>query len=635
MINKVIICGDVNAPCKIDLQKQITIREILEEYAGGIKNGNSVKLVQIGGALGDFVMQSELESSISEYSELVETPMVMYFGDVFCPVDYLRFLTRYTIRELGVDTPLMRKLNQQIEMIAQGQSDGIDALKRELNRSENHVTVTRVIEIFGYMINAFEIEIIEHIEQKKCRNGICRGLFVSQCINACPAGVHIPGYIELMKSDDMENAYHLMRQSNPLSLVCGKVCARPCEDRCRRGEIESTVGVRALKHYTADMVLRMNDFKEEKMDCNGKLVGVIGAGPTGLTAAYYLARTGYDVTIYDANAVVGGMLATGIPEFRLAQAAIDKEVRLIEQLGVKIKLNTKVGEDISFSEIEKNNDAVLLATGLQKGIKLGEDSNQIDAAVDFLKDVKVSKRETVGQSVVIIGGGDVAFDAARTAARLGAKEVTIVSLEKKNALPASKEEIEDALNEKVKMINGFGVHQFMKDGDRIIGVDLKACMKMIDCQDRFNPVYDEGNRIELKADHIIYAIGQRADHSYLEDAVEVKQNQLTTTKEKVFAAGDMIEAGIAVKAIAEGKKAAELIDAYLNGSGIYTGPVVEIPERPLNSTSWSIEKSDEQKNGSLNFDEVRMVYDIDSARKEADRCMRCDRNSIKPLFLRA
>jgi len=634
MIKNLLIVGDVNNPCKNDVKEGTTIKELLEGYAGGIKNNKQIKLAQIGGALGVLIDGNEIGNELGQYQDFLDKKMIMFFGEIFCPVDYLRFITRYAIRELRVDTPLLRQLNNTIEMIAQGKSDTLEALYSSTDTGSTGEVEGDILKIFKYIVDNFEDDFIQHVRYKKCKHGICRGLFISQCVNACPADVHVPGYIELMKKGDMENAYHLMRKNNPLSFVCGKICARPCEERCRRGEIESTVGVRALKHYASDVVSKMDSFEEDKMPYNGKTVAIIGAGPAGLSSAYFLARSGYAITIYEANEVVGGMLATGIPEFRLEQSVIDHEVELIKNLGVKILTKTKVGVDISFDEIEKNNDALLIATGLQRGVKLGPDSEQIETAIDFLKAVKVNKREGVGQSVVVIGGGDVAIDTARTAVRLGAKKVTIVSLESKNEMPASVEEIEEALEEDIRIINNASIHEYMLVDNQLTGIVLKECLSIVDTEGRFNPTYDESHLRTLNADHILYAIGQKADNRCFENKVDIRHKSILTSNEKVFAAGDVIEAGIAIKAIAEARDASALIDEYLGGDGLYLGEEIAIPESPLNCQSWDIEQSVEEKNNGLGFNAIKMVFDEETAQKEASRCMRCDRNSTKPLFLR-
>lgn len=648
-MNKIInIFGDVNKKGKFEISSDKTIKDILNEYAGGMKNSRKVKLVQIGGPLGICVRGKELNNKLSDYEEYMSGNMIVFLGDLLCPVDYLRFLTRFMVRELRIDNEHIRKLNQLVENIAQGKAAECSfvELVNEVNKDSETNAENRLNQIFLYITSEFNNEFMDHIIDKKCKNGICRGLMVAQCMNACPAEVYIPGYIELMKHGKVEEAYHLMRKNNPLSFVCGKVCARPCESRCRRGEIESTVGVRALKRYASNMALKIGDFKEDKLDSNGKKIAIVGSGPAGLTAAYYLAKTGYEVVIYEADKVVGGMLAVGIPEYRLPQETIDKEVKLIKDLGVKIITNTRVGVDITLKELRRKFDSLLLATGCRIGNKFGPEASEIETAVDLLRGVKVQGRREIGENVLVIGGGDVAMDAARTSIRLGDKKVITASLETFETMPASDEERDEAVEEGVQFISGYGTKDIHVEDGKLRGITLKKCLSIFDDEGRFSPVYDEEDIKTFEIDSLILAIGQRPDNSYLDEDIElnergwIKVNQYTfaTNIEGVFAAGDMYTPGTAIKAIAEGKKAAVSIDKYLGGNGLYLGEEIEIPEKPLNCTIWDIEKVVEKHQDPSerkeNFDAVSRVYIADEAKQEASRCMRCDRNSRKPLYLR-
>lgn len=655
-MNKTIsILGDVNNKGKFEISYEKTIKEILNEYAQGMKKFRQVKLIQIGGPLGICITTKDINNKLSQYSEYMSADMIMFLNDLFCPVDYLRFLTRFMVRELRIDNEYIRRLNILIENIAQGKSieeeyeDLICELKTKADIKTDIKTEIkaedRLNKIFIYITTQFKNEILEHIIDKRCKNGICRGLMVAQCMNECPAEVYIPGYIELMKIGRVEDAYKLMRKSNPLSFICGKVCARPCESRCRRGEIESTVGVRALKRYASDAVISTSTFKEDRLESKGKNIAIVGSGPAGLTSAYYLVKTGYEVTIYESAEVVGGMLAMGIPEYRLNQETIDKEVKLIKDLGVKIITSTKIGVDIPMKVLRDKYDSVLLATGCHIGNRLGPNISNIQPAIDFLREVKLQGRREIGDNVIVIGGGDVAMDAARTSVRLGAK-VLIASLETFETLPASDEEKNGALEEGIEFLDGYGVKDIHVEDGNLKDITLKKCLSAFDDEGNVNPLFDEEDIKILEADNLIMAIGQKPDNSYFDDDIEldhrgrIKVNQYTfeTNVTGVFAAGDMYMPGTAIKAIAEGKKAAQSIDKYLGGDGLYLGEDIEIPETPLNCTIWDIEKVNEEHlkavDRKTNFDGVSRVYTIDEAKKEASRCMRCDRNSRKPLYLR-
>jgi len=648
MSNNFQILGDVNKRGKHVLTPDMTIKDILYKHAEGMKDGQAVKLIQLGGVHGALIKPQDMNVRIKDIIEHNFENKIMFLSDLFCPVDYLRFLTRFYIRELKVDNAHLRYLNQAIESIANGKASReiLSEVNLEIRKSEDLQGVTRLHQIFKFILMEFEGEFFDHIANKKCKNGICRGLIKAQCMNACPADVYIPGYIELMKQNKEEEAYHLMRKNNPLSFICGLVCARPCEDRCRRGEIESTVGVRALKRYVSATTFDKGGIIEEKRDDNGKKVAIIGSGPAGLTASYYLARSGYKVDVYEAEKVVGGMLSMGIPEYRLPLETIMDEVKLIENLGVQFHTNTRVGTDVQFNDLKANHDAVLLATGSHIGNNFGPDHDQVETAVEFLKDVKVNGRKDVGQSVLVVGGGDVAMDAARTAIRLGAQNVMLASLETYSAMPASAEEKEGALEEGVEFIAGYGISDFGFNKKELTHVELKQCTSLIDDDGKFNPIYDENQKNAVKVDQVIYAVGQKSDISYVSSDLEVDElgrlkvdpYTFKASLKGIFVAGDMIKPGLAIEAIAQGKHAAASIDEYLNGIGLYTGVDIVVPERPLDCTIWDIEKVHEENNNPevrrTNFDVVSTSFGKEDALMEAKRCMRCDRNSVEPLYLK-
>lgn len=630
---KIFLLGDVVKKGEVEVDGSLNFMEILKRYCSGMKDDMRVKYVQLGGPMGKFLEGEKLYNSLSKYRGVMEVPAVIFFNENFCPVDYVKFLTRHVQNQLHVNTGDLQVMRDLAERLTSPEGEEEDYLKmlRYTQRESSYDMEKRYKEYVGeFLLNhseAFKV----HYRDKRCPGTVCRRMFAAQCINACPAGVEIPGYIELMEHGRMEDAYALMKQSNPLSFVCGKICPRPCEKRCKRGELEQTVGVRALQRYAAEM--SVEEFYEDKAESKNKKIAVVGAGPAGLTAGYFLGKSGYDVTVYDANDKPGGMLATGIPEYRLPQNTIDAEVKLIEDLGVEIKRGVRVGRDIELTEIRKDAHAVLLATGCQVGnIVPGMKGRRAEAAVDFLREVKTEGRQETGERVLVIGGGDVAMDAARTARRLGA-EVTVASLEEFHKMPASPEDREEAREEGIIFRSGYGVDSV--DGER---VRFRKCLSIFDRESRFAPEFEE-KATEDHYDHIIFAIGQRADNSYFPGDIEesspgrvrVCSREYKTSAEGVFAAGDMVAVGSAVSAIAAGKKAAVSIDRYLGGRGLYLGRDIEVPEVPLNVDIWNTGKNQEEilsaqvRRGS--FQEVGVMFTPDKAKCEAMRCMRCDRNS--------
>jgi NADH-quinone oxidoreductase subunit F len=633
--------GNINKKGFVRIKENKKILDILKEDAMGMASERKLEIVQIGGPLGQFVAGEQLTKQLVDYLDNLDMPTMMFLNDNFCPVDFTKFLLQYVKREMRVISEDLEILSNLIEELSSGKTRKYtyEELLREVREVTANTIVTKVKRNIKYLMDKYEAVFLEHFESKKCAAGVCSRLFSAQCVNACPAEINIPGYIALMYQGKDEEAYRLMRQNNPLSLICGKICARPCEDRCRRGEIEKTVGVRALKHYAATITLSKDEFIEEKLPKNGKKIGVIGAGPAGLSASYYLAKTGYEVDIYEKYPVVGGMLAVGVPSYRLAQASIDREVKLIENLGVSIYTNTEVGKDIGFQEFKEKYDSIVLATGCHLPNIFSAHISNLESAIDFLKEVKLYERKKVGKKVVVIGGGDVAMDAARTALRLGAEKVDLVSLESYLQMPANDEEKEEAQKEGIEFHNGFGTKYIQEDENIAQGITLKKCMELYDLNNRFNPIYDEDDTVDLQCDHIILAIGQRSDISYLESAVQVDVKgriqfgkKQDTSLEGVYVAGDIGGPGSAIKAIAEGKKAAEEIDRYLEGKGLFIGDKIELPVFQSHYSIWDAERNTEKidlftEGCHSAFQENKTVFTEDKAREEALRCMRCDRNS--------
>ena len=642
------LMGDIYLREDVSISSDKSVIDILNHHAGGLK-GTHLNFVQIGGALGQCLIGEDLLKPLEHFEEPFLMDTIMYFSDLFCPVDYFRFVTRFMIRELRIDTLRIRKLNELIEDIANSKArmSHIQVLREMVSEKVDTKGERLANDVFLFILDHFHEDFVQHIRDNKCKNSICRGLMSAQCINACPADVNIPGYVALMKSEENDLAYALMRQTNPLSLICGKVCARPCETRCRRGEIESSVGVRALQRFASEMALNIHDFKESKLPSNGKTVSIVGSGPAGLTAAYFLARTGYNVTIYEAMAIPGGMLASGIPEYRLPYKDLAIEIKTITDLGVEIKTNTRVGKDISYSRLKEISDAVILATGAHIGNTLPQYKfNEIETAISLLADVKLKNRRSIGKNVAIIGGGDVALDAARTCLRIGAETVNVISLEEWHQMPASIEERNFALEEGVKFISSFGTKDIIKDtNNHNLSLTLQKCTQVFDIFNHFSPTFDSETTQTLSVNSIILAIGQKPDLSFSDNCLETNRSCVVvdpttymTNEAGVFAAGDMTKPMIAAQAIADGKNTANQVDQYLGGTGLYIGEEIKFQEPQLSITTWDVPLVSEEtflpKDLFGNFEEITRSYSLEDAKIEAGRCLRCDRNSTEPLLLR-
>jgi len=345
------------------------------------------------------------------------------------------------------------------------------------------------------------------------------------CKITCPAGINVQGYIQLIKKKEYIKAVNLIRERNPLSAICGRVCTHPCETSCIRAAVDSPVAIRLLKRFASDKEIEMIEsgqyvFPEEKTPLpDAKKVAVIGAGPSGLTAAYDLANRGLAVTIYEALPASGGMLRWGIPEYRLPKNVLDHEIELIRRKGVTFNNNCRIGKDIHLETLLKDHDAVFMSLGTQKSHKLnveGEKLTGVYHGIEFLRQSAMNENKPlVNGKVIVIGGGNVAVDAARTALRFGAESVELVSLEQHNEMPAYTEEIEATLKEGITIRNGWGVRRIIGNGT-VTGIELKRCTRVFNDEGHFNPVFDENDITSINADQIIVAIGQKVDDRILE-----------------------------------------------------------------------------------------------------------------------
>jgi heterodisulfide reductase subunit A-like polyferredoxin len=473
----------------------------------------------------------------------------------------------------------------------------------------------------------------------------------SPCKVACPANVNVQGYVQLIKKKEYIKAVNLIRERNPLSAICGRICTHPCESKCTRGKADDPLAIRLLKRFASDKEVQMLESGElslppEKTPAAGaKKIAVIGAGPAGLTVAGDLAEWGFAVTVYEAQPAAGGMLRYGIPEYRLPKKVLDHEVELIRRKGVSFVFNCRVGEDITLDQLRKDHDAVFIGAGVTKGRLLGvegEDKPGVLQGVDFLRQAgdKDSKPE-VKARVVVIGGGNVAVDVARTALRLGAKSVEMVSLEQRHEMPAYPEEVEATLQEGIKVTNGWGPLRILGDGS-ISGIELKKCTRVFDADGRFNPVYDEQQRLTLEADQVITAIGQTSDDEFIKHIGAAAQGRyvkadpvtLETSLEGVFAGGDAVSGPKSViEAVAAGKRAAETIERYLSGKDLaaqrFESTVKPVPEELLPDIQ-DVEGKPRAKAGELpvarrlgSFQEVETGLTEEQALAEAERCLNC------------
>jgi heterodisulfide reductase subunit A-like polyferredoxin len=472
----------------------------------------------------------------------------------------------------------------------------------------------------------------------------------SPCKVECPANVNVQGYVQLIKKKEYLKAVNLIRERNPLSAICGRICTHPCETKCTRNNVDSAVAIRLLKRFASDKEMEMLAsgqlaLPEEKAPQPGaKKVAIIGAGPAGLAAADDLADRGVEVTVYEASSSAGGMLRWGIPEYRLPKDIIDHEVELIRRKGVKFVYNKRVGSDTSLAQLSAGNDAVFISAGAQSSRKLGiegEDKAGVTYGVEFLREAAGKDKPKLSGKVVVIGGGNVAVDVARTALRLGAGSVAMVCLEQREEMPALPEEVDSTLEEGITIMNGWGPRSVLGDGT-VSSIEFKRCTRVYDENKRFNPVYDDNDRTSLEADTIILAIGQALEKQWTSDAkltvergcIKADAATMETSIEGVFAGGDAVSGPASViQAVAAGKRAAESIARYLNGEDMradrYEASIKPLPEELLPVTKGRA-KILRAAPGAMavaerinNFKEVEGGLTEEGALAETERCLNC------------
>ncbi|MGD9504958.1 MAG: NAD(P)-binding protein [Syntrophobacteraceae bacterium] len=493
---------------------------------------------------------------------------------------------------------------------------------------------------------------ISHIETHICPTGECVKLAPAPCQIACPAGIDIPSYVTLIGLGRDAEAIDIIREDNPFPWVCGLVCTNPCEFMCVRGRIDSPVSIKYLKGFAAERAISGMRYRNPpKAEDNGRKVCIIGAGPAGMTAAYYLALKGYRMTIIEALPAPGGMMMVGIPRYRLPREVIDREAGAIEELGVEFRYNTRLGTDTTFDKLrEEGFEAFLVAVGAHDAYKMmisGEDDfPQVTNAVDFLRRVALGDRRRPGKRVAVIGGGNVAIDAARTCVRLGCESVSIVYRRTRSEMPAHEEEVHQAEEEGVRLVLLTVPIEVRGEEGKVSALRcLRAELGQPDEKGRQRPVPIEGSDHDLPVDVIISAIGQTVNTKGLDDLPEMKwtkrktiaANAITmeTTQPGVFAAGDVVSGpATVVEAIGGGKRAAEAIDRYLQGIPQPKMPPVPVRRRRLDCIevsasakmnimrpSMPLLNTDRRR---ITFQQVELGYSENAVREEARRCLRCD-----------
>ncbi len=655
------LAGDVVNTGIVEVPIGKPLGDILFKIGGGMQKKKKFKSAQIGGPSGGCITQDNLNVS-TDYESLTKLGAIMGSGGLIamnedtCMVDTARFFMDFIQDEscgkcvaCRVGTKRMLEILERITR-GEGEQGDIELLE-ELGETIKETAMcglgqtapNPVLSTIRYFRNEYE----EHIHQKYCRAGVCSELFISPCENACPANVNVPGYLALVAAGRFIDAYNLIKQENPFPAVCGRICTHPCELKCRRSSTDEALAICDLKRFVADYAHKNE--KPYKSDIvfpkNGKSVAIIGAGASGLTCGHYLVRIGYQVDVFESQPVAGGVLAFGIPEYRLPKHVLAHEIDLIAESGVNIHLNSEVGKDLNFKDLKIEYDAVYIATGTQFPQKVnipGENLPGVIHGINFLKDVNLHNPVKIGKTVAIIGGGNTAIDSARTALRLGAKKVIVLYRRTMDVMPAYEIEVLEAVAEGVEIMELVAPVQFIEGkGGAVSKVE---CIRMklgeFDKSGRRKSVTVEGSNFFIDVDTVIPAVSQYSDLPFIrKDEIGItpwgtfiiNDNTLMTTMDGVFAGGDVARGpDTVIQAIADGKKAAISIDKYLGGKGkLNKGKVIEIPDKFDEDEIVSLKRfplemlpADKRTDS---FDEVVVGYHKLNAMAEAMRCLHCDR----------
>ncbi len=430
------------------------------------------------------------------------------------------------------------------------------------------------------------VEIVKGFSEEQARREASRCLECGLCEDACPAHMGISDYIRAIWAGDDAAAVRVFYEKNPLPSICGRICTHKCEEACGIGRRGQPVAIRWLKRFAADRVpaeTLQQVLGAGADQATRKKVAIVGAGPAGLSCAYYLAVAGYPATVFEARPRPGGIMRYGIPEYRLAYGALDKDIGYIQSVGVEIRCNTRVGEQVTLDELHRDFDALFLATGFHVGRSTkveGTDHGRVFQAIDLLGDITEGKEVTVGKKIVVIGGGDVAMDIARSMARLQMQryanvDLTCCCLESEDIMPATTEEIDEAREEGIAICPSRGPDRIEIDAGEIKGLHTVECTRVFDEQGRFNPEFNRDNRRFFEADMVIEAIGQAPDLSYVPEELDEKlekdgrrikvSEQFQSSVPWLFVGGDLIEGPDVIHAIANGYTAARGIAAFLEG----------------------------------------------------------------------
>ncbi|MGA3090106.1 MAG: NADH-ubiquinone oxidoreductase-F iron-sulfur binding region domain-containing protein [Terriglobales bacterium] len=657
------LVGKVTSTGLVEMPLGTPLKTFIYDIGEGGIGGRPIKAVQTGGPSGGCIPPEMLDTPV-DYESLAQLGSIMGSGGMVvmdednCMVDVARYFIEFTHSEsCGKCIPCRVGLNKSLRIlnrVTEGAGtmhhlELLDELSRYIREcslcglgqtAPNPVLTT---------LRHFRTEFEDHIVSRRCQAGVCEELALSPCENSCPLHMNIPRFLQLYKEDCLEDAFESVIMDNPLPSSTGRVCQHPCQSRCRRQTIDEPVNMREVHRFIADSILLSNRYEHmverilvRRLEPTGRKIAVAGAGPAGLTAAFYLAMLGHEVTVYDAKPAAGGMLRFALPEYRLPKSALDREIDLIERVGVKFIFNTRIGFDVPLNDLDDRFDAVFIAIGTWKEswvYQPGTELKGVYPALTYLEATARGEEAPVGRKVAVIGGGNAAIDSARTALRKGA-EVTVFYRRERKDMPAIEEETQAATDEGAKFVFFAAPHRVIGDAvGKVKAIEVvKTRLGEYDTSGRRKPIStDEIRRYEC--DSVIFAVGEGVDLDFAKASglslkesgtLEVNRFTLESSRPRFYGGGDVVTGASNVSnAMAYGKRAARSIDLQLMESNRWAKILPsfdysnEVPEEPSPSHRHGGHVLAANSRVQSNV-EVVAGFTPEETLDESCRCLRCD-----------
>jgi NADH-quinone oxidoreductase subunit F len=657
------LVGKITNTGLVEMPLGTPLKTLVYDVGEGGPSGKHIKAVQTGGPSGGCIPQDMFDTPV-DYETLAQLGSIMGSGGIVamdednCMVDVARYFVEFTHAEsCGKCVPCRVGLDKSLRILndfTRGR-----ATEADLDRLDEMGRMIRDTSLCGLGQSApnpllttmrhFRHEFEDHIRAHRCRAGVCEDLALSPCENSCPLHMNIPRFLQLYQEDRLEEAFEAVVLDNPLPASTGRVCQHPCDNRCRRRTVDESVNMREVHRFIADAIYQSDRFDalveriaQRRMEPTGRKIAVVGAGPTGLTAAFYLALLGHEVTVYESNPEAGGMLRYALPEYRLPRAVVRREVELIRRMGVNFVCNVAVGTDIVLNDLDNQYNAVFLAIGTWKESWVylpGTELKGVLPALLFLEAVAKEEPVHLGRKVVVIGGGNAAIDSARTALRMGS-EVTVVYRRERKDMPAIGEETAAAEHEGARFHFLATPHRIVGDPEgNVQAIEVvKTRLGAFDSSGRRRPMPTE-EIVRLQCDTVILAVGEAVDMDFVrasglriteENTLEVDRYSLETSRSKFYAGGDVISGASNVSnAMGYGKKAARNIDNRLMGPGrweniwpqfVYSNDPPGEPSQTRRHETHEVPAAERVES----FVEAMAGLSAADALEEAGRCLRCD-----------